>query len=59
MFQSISLAIAPIFGFFGRVGTNAWYSACLLFVVVVYITVGAFVFSKFETGNKFTSKPNP
>ena len=50
LFQSISITIAPIFGFFGRVGTNAWYSAVLLVTVVFYICAGAYVFRKFEAG---------
>eukprot|EP00116_Pleurobrachia_bachei_P003058 sb/3463320/ len=42
-FQSISVAIAPIFGFFGKVATDVWYSLILLLAVVSYICVGALV----------------
>ena len=51
--KTISIAVAPIFGFFGRVGTNVWYSVCLLVTLVVYITIGAVVFKKLETGDSF------
>ncbi|KAL5261844.1 hypothetical protein ACHWQZ_G007521 [Mnemiopsis leidyi] len=47
------VGVAPIFGFFGRVGTNVWYSICLLFTLVVYITIGAVAFKKLETGDSF------
>ena len=52
-FQSIAIAIAPIFGFLGKVRTNTWYSLLLLGSVICYLTMGAFVFKELETGTIF------
>lgn len=51
--KSIAIAIAPIFGFLGKVRTNTWYSILLLGSVICYLTMGAFVFKELETGEKF------